>query len=295
MQQTHKAQAFMLAGIMSFSTIEASLKWLNSSLAADTILFWRSVLIAPFLLFLLFQGITKGLRSGKAGLQVCRSLCGFVVMMSTIYSLKTLSLAEFTLIFFTSPLLGVGLSAVLFQDRLRLQNIQAMTLAFIGVYVMIGHKIGGSVGAQVGYGYMYAWMATVAFAGVSLVGKRTTQYDDPYVYMFYYTLMCGLYGAASVGMQGQLTQVPQGIPLLVLIVMAVLNFAGNVLVNKALEREALSKLMPLHYLSLVFAMLWGYILWRHIPSATTLLGGGLIIIALLVNSFGFPWPRQQRV
>lgn len=295
MNKTHQAQALMLTGIFCFSTIEACVKWLNAGLAADAILFWRSLLIAPFLLFLLFQGITKGLRSGKASLQFWRSVCGLIVMISTIYSLKTLSLAEFTLIFFTSPLLGVGLSAVFFQDRLRMQNIQAMTLAFLGVYVMIGQKVGISSGSDMGYGYGYACLAAVACAGVSLLGKRTTQYDDPYVYMFYYTLMCGVYGFFSLGIQGKLMHVPQGGHFIVLIVMAGLNFAGNVLINQALKQESLSKLMPFHYLSLVFATFWGYILWQHVPNATTLMGGGLIVIAMIMNSFGLASLRKQRV
>ena len=67
-----------------------------------------------------------------------------------------------------------------------------------------------------------------------------------------------------------------------------LNLISNVSLAKAYQSAESSWLVPFHYSYIIFATLWGFIVWRHMPDLLTFLG-----ILLIAGSGMFVALQQQ--
>jgi drug/metabolite transporter (DMT)-like permease len=57
---------------------------------------------------------------------------------------------------------------------------------------------------------------------------------------------------------------------------------ANLLLGQSYKLSEVSLVTPLKYLSLVFAIVFGYFIWNEIPSYKTLLGSLLVVLSSLI-------------
>ena len=57
---------------------------------------------------------------------------------------------------------------------------------------------------------------------------------------------------------------------------------ANLLLTQSYRLAEASLVTPIKYLSLVFAILFGYFIWNEVPKVLTLLGASLVIISSLI-------------
>jgi drug/metabolite transporter (DMT)-like permease len=57
---------------------------------------------------------------------------------------------------------------------------------------------------------------------------------------------------------------------------------ANLLLGQSYKLSEVSLVTPLKYLSLVFAIIFGYFIWNEIPSYKTLLGSLLVVLSSLI-------------
>ena len=57
---------------------------------------------------------------------------------------------------------------------------------------------------------------------------------------------------------------------------------ANLLLTQSYRLAEASLVTPIKYLSLVFAIIFGFLIWSEIPKALTLLGAALVILSSLI-------------
>ena len=57
---------------------------------------------------------------------------------------------------------------------------------------------------------------------------------------------------------------------------------GNLLLTQSYRLAEASLVTPIKYLSLIFAILFGFIIWSEIPKFITLIGAALVILSSLI-------------
>ena len=78
---------------------------------------------------------------------------------------------------------------------------------------------------------------------------------------------------------------PSGLTLIDFILFFVLGLCGsvaNLLLTQSYRLAEASLVTPIKYLSLVFAILFGYFIWSEVPKVLTLLGAALVITSSLI-------------
>ena len=85
-----------------------------------------------------------------------------------------------------------------------------------------------------------------------------------------------------------------------LILIGFLGSIANLMLTQSYKLAEVTLTTPLKYLSLIFAIIFGFYFFREIPSVNTLLGAGLIVISSAIIFFRenqlkkpIPLPRQQ--
>ena len=70
--------------------------------------------------------------------------------------------------------------------------------------------------------------------------------------------------------------------LLILTCVGVSGGIGNLALTAAFKNAEVSIVTPLKYLSLIYAIIFGYLIWGEVPTWNTYLGAALIVISSLI-------------
>ena len=75
---------------------------------------------------------------------------------------------------------------------------------------------------------------------------------------------------------------PNSFDLFLFFVLGLCGSIANLLLTQSYRLAEASLVTPIKYLSLVFAIIFGFLIWSEIPKVLTLLGAGLVIISSLI-------------
>ena len=75
---------------------------------------------------------------------------------------------------------------------------------------------------------------------------------------------------------------PTLIDFILLCMIGLLGGIANLLLGQSYKLSEVSLVTPLKYLGLVFAIVFGYLIWNEIPSYKTLLGSLLVVLSSLI-------------
>ena len=70
--------------------------------------------------------------------------------------------------------------------------------------------------------------------------------------------------------------------LVFLVLIGISGSVGNMMLTMSIRRSNVSSVTPIKYLSLVFAIISGMLLFNELPSTSTYIGAGMIILSSLI-------------
>ena len=75
---------------------------------------------------------------------------------------------------------------------------------------------------------------------------------------------------------------PSIIDLIIFIIMGLCGSIANLLLTQSYRLAEASLVTPIKYLSLVFAIVFGFLIWSEVPKVLTLIGALLVITSSLI-------------
>jgi drug/metabolite transporter (DMT)-like permease len=161
-----------------------------------------------------------------------------------------------------------------------------MTLAATGIAVML--RSGLALGQLAGN--LLALGSATSFAAYGLL-LRSHRQSDMLPAALHAGLVGALVGLAALGLGGLSPQVPPR-DLLLGLSMGVIQLGGGlVLYTRASRHLPAAELQLVATAELVLAPLWVWVGVGEAPNAATLAGGGLIVLAILLQALG-AWARS---
>jgi drug/metabolite transporter (DMT)-like permease len=180
----------------------------------------------------------------------------------------------------TPFLAAIGAQAFL-GERVPRRAWGAMALAMTGVTLMLG---GGLALGQL-TGNLFALGSAVTFAGHALF-LRLNRQSDMLPAVLYAGLFGMLFGVMALGTEGISPRVPAR-DLTLALAMGVVQLGGGlVLYTRASRHLPAAELQLIATAELVLAPLWVWIGVGEAPGAATLVGGALIVLAILTQGVG---------
>ena len=76
-------------------------------------------------------------------------------------------------------------------------------------------------------------------------------------------------------------------------VLGLCGSVANLLLTQSYRLAEASLVTPIKYLSLVFAVIFGYFIWNEVPKILTLLGAALVITSSLIIFMRENKPKKQ--
>ena len=265
-----KAIAAMVAGTALLLGNDAALKYLTKSYPAGQVIFLRQMamllVIVPYITIVTGWGVARvTLWRG----QVVRGLLLLASFAFTVVGLSFLPLTTVTAITFLSPIFVVLLSAPLLGERVGPRRWIAALIGFIGMLLIVRP---GTIAFE---WVLLLPMATALTTGLREVLTRHLSRSE--------TSIAILLSSTVIVMLGGLTTAPFGWSKLDLagaglfLLAGVCNTGAQFLMIEALRMGEASLVSPFRYTGLVWAILFGYLLWGEVPGLWVAFGVSLIV------------------
>lgn len=258
--------AFVLATLVMLVKYTA-----ESGVHFGEILFWRTALTVPILGgWLALQGQLRRLRTRRMPAHLRRAILGMIGMVLTFGAPLLLPLAESTTLGFTTPIFAVILSALLLSEKVGPWRWGAVIAGFLGILVI----------AQPGQSHMPPLGIVVGLSGAFMVALISIQLrdlgrtDEPIAIVFWFAVFSTLVFALGLPF---VTSPHTSFQWLLLVAIGILGCIAQLLLTASLRFGQVASVVVMDYSSLVWATLYGWLIWERLPTASTWLGAPLVI------------------
>lgn len=199
------------------------------------------------------------------------------------YALGNLPLAQAVTIAFSAPLFMVLFSRILLGERISSYALFAIALGFSGVLVIFGEALFQPLkGAFVPMAS--ALMASIFYSLAIVLSRKHSSHTKPEDMVLLQTAFALLlvlpFGLLPFAETGWTAPGPAG--WLLFIVIGILGTFGHILMVWALARETASRLGPIEYTNLLWAVLLGALLFGEWPNWNTLIGATLVVLGCVL-------------
>ena len=259
---------------MVLSTLTMLVKYTaGTGVAFPEILFWRQVPSVVLIYgWLAWRGETHRLKSNRLPVHFRRAMMGMVGMFFTFGAPLLLPLAESTALGFTTPIFAVILSALLLKEQVGPVRWLAVALGFAGVLIIArpGDAAIPPLGAAVGLG------AGFMVALISIQVRDLGRTDESISIVFWFAALSA--PVLALGLPFYASQ-HSAWQWFLLIGAGVIGCLGQILLTAALRYGQVASVIVMDYSALVWATLYGWLIWDEMPPTATWLGAPVIIMA----------------
>jgi len=203
-----------------------------------------------------------------------RCLMGLMALIAIVIALRELPLAVVVSLSYAAPLFITVLSIFLLSEKVGVFRWLAVLIGFIGVIIIAEPGFKG-----MNYLYFLPLIFCIGMAFVTITIRKLSKTEPIWLISIFFTITISIAGLATIPM-GWIMPNFQDFILLVLI--GVTGGSANLFLTQSYKLSEVSLVAPLKYLALIFAIIFGYLIWNEIPTIKTLIGASLVVLASLI-------------
>ncbi|MDO6963367.1 DMT family transporter [Rhizobium alvei] len=267
----------MLSGMLMFTLNDTMGKWLVGIFPIGQVILLRSIaaliVLAPFVWKI---GVRPLISVDRPLLQISRVVLSTAEVSAFYFAVAYMPLADVMTYWLASPIYVAALSPFLLGERVGWRRWTAIAIGFVGVMVALEpSKAVFSAPALISI------FGSMAFAFMMITARSLRGTPDT-VLVFWQTLGAGVAGLATIPFAWV---PPAASDVALLALLGVVSMTAHVLVNRAFKLADAAIVAPLQYTQLFWAIIFGYIFFHDLPSATMMAGAALIVASGLFIFF----------
>ncbi|HKT86490.1 MAG TPA: DMT family transporter [Novosphingobium sp.] len=271
------AIALRMAAMAILSTMFMLVKYAGQrGVSAPEMIFWRQAMSVPILLsWLAATGRLKVLATSRMATHARRAATGTIGMFCNVSAAMLLPLPEATTLGFTAPLFAVLITALILREQVGKWRWTAVVLGFLGVMIIAqpGQTPVPALGVVAGIG------SGVIVSIVSFQIRDLARTEEPISCVFWFAF----YGSVMTAILLPLYMKPHTPEVWMLLVcVGLTGTVAQFLMAASLRHGQVVTVVAMDYTSLIWATLYGFAVWGHVPPSTTWLGAPIIICAGLL-------------
>jgi drug/metabolite transporter (DMT)-like permease len=260
-----------LAAFFMFTVMNVFAKLLSAHHSVIEIAFYRNLIASmPFLFLVFVLGRREILVIKSKPTQVgLRAVIGAVSLMTTFAAFSLMPMAETTVLLFTASLFIPVLGVFFLGERVGPWRWAAVVIGFAGVVVMA--RPGGEVTML---GVTVALCAALMHATLQIVLRYLGRYESPETVTFYFLVIGTLVTALPLPFVA-VTPTLSELPLLFGVGLS--GALAQWLLSIAFRNAPAAIVTVFNYSGIVWATLFGWLIWNDWPLPQVLAGAGIVI------------------
>lgn len=280
-----KGAMLLFVSVLMIASMNALAKFLGDTHHPIEITFYRNVVILAGFSFWLWT--TKQWHLTKTqhlSGQIYRSVVGTCGVVFAFWAVQKLPLAEATTILYAAPLFVTLLSYPLLGEKVGLFRALAVLAGFGGIIVLAG-----PTGENLALTGILLALAAAFFHGLTQIQlRRMGKISNPLTTVFYFMLIGTIITGAC--MPFVYTQAPTLTDYPLLLLLAGTGILQQLFKTVAYGMAPVAVITPVNYTGLLWAILFGIVIWGDIPGPAVYAGAAIVIASNLV----ILW-REQRL
>jgi drug/metabolite transporter (DMT)-like permease len=276
-----RAILLTIAAIFCFGIMDISVKAVSPLTGTVPALWARYAGQMLIVVILVAPRLVDVARSGYPKLQIARSI---LLMLATFFfflALGRVGLAQATAVMSLNPVLITLGGALFLGEALGPRRIGAILVALTGALIVI--RPGSDVFQPAA---LLPLIAAFCFAGYTVITRKVGPDEDVWTSLFYTGLVGSLILSAIVPFHLPPLTAPA---VALLLVIGAVGTLGQLMLIRALSTAEAGMLAPFNYTGLVFAVIWGVVLFDEVPDGWTIFGALVIVGAGI-----YVWHRETR-
>ncbi len=251
----------------------AALKWLAEDYHFSQILFMRSVIVVAGTALLLLRGpgLATPFRTRRWRMHGARFLCFFVALSCFIEAVRHISLADATAVSFASPLLMTALSVPLLGERVGPRRWAAVGIGLCGILIIVNPSTGMFQAAA-----LWALCSALAYALAIIVTRIVSRTEDAASTVF---LLNGIYVLTMPVFAPFAWVMPSPEAFFLMVACGVTVMIAQLAAVRACALAPPQVLAPFDYTAMIWAIVFGYLIWGDLPDRTVAIGAAVLMMS----------------
>ncbi len=261
---------FMVGATVLFAGSSAVSKWLVEPYPPGEVLFTRTLVsLITCALFILPKTGLAVYRTQRLYQHVARSASQGISQTCLILAFSLMPLAGAIAINFSSPLWATLASALIFKEAVGTARWAALLVGFFGVLIVTKP---GADAFQLGA--VFALANAVLYGSVTAAVRRMTVTESAETLTLYQLTLLTLFFTLMLPL-GWIT--PSWTDFGLMVFNGASNAIGQYWWTRALHLAPASAVTPFYYLSLVWALAIGFLVWGDVPTIALLAGSAVVV------------------
>jgi S-adenosylmethionine uptake transporter len=253
-----------------YSTHDVFVKFLGGQYSAFQIVFFSVLFSFPLVAIMLIGDRSDGnLRPKHPWWSLIRTISTMLTAVSAFYAFSVLPLAQTYAILFAAPLLITLLAIPVLGEKVGIRRGLAIVVGLIGVMIVLR-----PTGADLGLGHLAALTAAVCSSLSSVIVRKIGQ-DERSVVLLLFPMIANfiVMGAAM-----PFFYTPMPIEHLgMIVIIAAFGFVASLFVISAYRQAEAVIVAPMQYSQMIWATIFGILIFNETPDELTLLGAAIIM------------------
>ena len=265
---------YMFLSVCAFSVMDLIVKW-SDNYPLGQVIFFRGFFGLVLYYFVIPKERLRDFYFTKRPmLHFSRCFFGLMALLSIFTALRNLPLATVVSISFAAPIFTTIFSIFFLSEKVGYFRWLAVFVGFVGIIII---SEPGLSSLNVYYIFPVIFVLGMSYVAISI---RQLSSTEP-------VWLISLYFSAAITLAGLFT-IPYGwlmpnlIDLILLSLIGIFGGVANLWLSQSYKFSEVSLVTPLKYLALVFAIIFGYLIWDEIPTIKTLVGATLVIVSSII-------------
>ena len=265
---------YMFISVCAFSIMDVIVKW-SDDYPVGQVLFFRGFCgIIPILFLIPKERYLDFYKTSRPFLHLKRCLAGLIAIVSIFVALRNLPLATVVSISFASPIFTTIFSIFLLNEKVGFYRWLAVFVGFIGIIIISEPGL-----SSLNFYYIYPIIFCLGLSYVAIAIRKLSSTEPVWLISFFFSFSILIFSFFSLY---QKWIMPSLVDLFLLSSVGILGGIANLWLSQSYKFSEVSLVSPLKYLALLFAIVFGYLVWDEIPTIKTLMGALLVILSSFI-------------
>ncbi len=264
----------MFLSVCAFSLMDLIVKW-SENYPIGEVLFFRGIFgIIPLLFLIPKNRWNNFYRTSRFKLHILRCISGLIAIVAIFIALRSLPIATVVSISFAAPIFTTIFSIFLLNEKVGIYRWLAVIVGFIGIIIITEPGFN-----SLNIYYIFPIIFCLGLSYVAITIRQLSSTEPVWLISLNFSIAIAV---------ASLFTLPYGwiLPSLgdffLLSLVGLLGGVANLWLSQSYKFSEVSLVTPLKYLSLIFAVFFGYFIWNEVPSANTIFGSILVIISSFI-------------
>ena len=265
---------YMFLSIIGFSLMDVIVKW-SVDYPVGQVLFFRGFFGIIFYFFVIpRERLHDFYKTKRPGLHSLRCIAGLIAIIAIFIALRKLPLATVVSISFAAPIFTTIFSIFLLSEKVGVYRWLAVLVGFIGILIITEPGI-----SNLNIYYIFPIIFCLGLSYVAITLRQLSTTEPVWLISLFFSIAITFLSFLTLPFGWVM---PSFNHFLILSLVGIFGGVSNLWLSQSYKYSEVSLVTPLKYLTLVFAIIFGYFIWDEIPTVKTLIGAFLVIISTLI-------------